>query len=158
MPRPSLQAKVAYRGEAVATTHSTQGPQEGEVVSHLVVTGEYPVTRNKKGHYGTHKKLPFASFFRKYKFQWSPLMGDPAARGPYRVRTSITRLAAIREQANLTQIQLAELAGVSSRAIGKHESLLRMGDVWQATQKRLIGLCIKEIERQNRDDDIVVPP
>lgn len=84
-------------------------------------------------------------------------MQPPVTRGPYRVRTTITRLAAVREQARLTQMQLAALAGVSERAIRQHESMLRIGNVWQATQKRLISVCIQEIERRNRDFGILIP-
>ncbi len=149
---------MAYRREADAPTRSTHGLGDGQVVSHLVVTGECPVTRKKRGHDGKRKKLSLMGFFWKCKFQWGLLMADPVTRGPYRIRTNITRLASVREQAHLTQMQLAELAGVSARAVGMHESLLRIGDVWQATQKRLIGICIQEIERQNRDFDILVLP
>ncbi len=81
----------------------------------------------------------------------------PGPRGPYRVRTTITRLAFVREQALLTQLQLALLAGVSERSVRKHESLVHPGDVWQATQKRLIGVCIQEIERQHMAFSLTTP-
>lgn len=81
----------------------------------------------------------------------------PIPRGPYRVRASSIRLPSIREQARLTQMQLAGLAGVSERAVRNHESLVRHSNVWQATQTRLIRVCIDEIERRNKAIELFMP-
>lgn len=79
-------------------------------------------------------------------------------KGPYRVRASSSiRLPAVREQARLTQMQLAGLAGVSERAVRNHESLVRHSNVWQATQTRLMRVCIEEIERLNRVIELTIP-
>ena len=112
----------------------------------------------RQGHDGNRKKLSLPGVLQICNVKGWLLMQHHVPRGPYRVRTTITRLAAVREQARLTQMQLAALAGVSERAIRQHESLVRIGDVWQATQKRLIGVCVQEIERRNRDFGIVITP
>ncbi len=85
-------------------------------------------------------------------------MNSQATSSPFRVGASISRLPAVREQARLTQMQLASLAGVSERAVRNHESLIRVGNVWQAKQKRLISVCIQEIERQNRAVALAMTP
>ncbi|MES2191800.1 MAG: helix-turn-helix transcriptional regulator [Pseudomonadota bacterium] len=76
----------------------------------------------------------------------------PIQRGPYRRSLIRPGIASIREQAGLTQKQLAELAGMSERTIRKHEKTVQGGAKWVTTGKTLRVICVSEIERRTLMD------